>query len=126
MSKGPIKKLIKPGSTGKSSGKRPSKAGSISPELHKLASGIKQLSKQAYQAYVPLVEGIIDSKSCGVQQIEHLLDGMLGFCFDEKMLVLFKRLCRYYYYIDPVATAAHVYAYREMWDEKSLNNDKNV
>jgi hypothetical protein len=126
MNKRPIKKVIKPVSSGKSNEKRPSTVVSVLPELRKLATGLKQLSKQAYQAYLPLVEGIIESKSRDVEQIEHLLDGMLGFCFDEKMLGLFKRLCRHYYFIDPVATAAHVYAYREMWDEKSLKNDKKV
>ena len=31
-------------------------------------------------------------------------------------LALFKTLCRYYWDIDPSATAAYVHAYREMWD----------
>jgi hypothetical protein len=101
-----------------------STTGLISSELNKLVSGFGQLAEQAYQAYSPIVEDIVNSKSRNTQEIEHTLDSILGFCFDNKMLALFKKLCRHYYYIDPVATSAHVYAYREMWDEKSLSNNK--
>jgi hypothetical protein len=41
---------------------------------------------------------------------------MLGFCCDPDMLLAFKRLCRYYFTIDPVAAAGHIEAYRQMWD----------
>jgi hypothetical protein len=43
---------------------------------------------------------------------------MLDFCFDDEMLVFYKKLCRYYIDIDPDATASYVHAYREMWDEQ--------
>jgi hypothetical protein len=43
---------------------------------------------------------------------------MLNFCFDDGMLVLYKKLCRYYFDIDPKATVSYVHAYREMWDEQ--------
>lgn len=29
-----------------------------------------------------------------------------------------KRLCRYYFDIDPEVTVSYVHAYREMWDEQ--------
>ena len=43
---------------------------------------------------------------------------MLDFCFDDAVLVLYKKLCRYYYDIDPEATVSYVNAYRDMWDKK--------
>ena len=33
-------------------------------------------------------------------------------------LALFKSLCRYYYTLNPTATASYVYAYRDMWDSE--------
>ncbi len=33
------------------------------------------------------------------------LDGLLDFCFDPEALLLYRKLCRYYFTIDPVATA---------------------
>ena len=43
---------------------------------------------------------------------------MLDFCFDDGMLVLYKKLCRYYFDIDPKATVLYVQVYRDMWDEQ--------
>jgi len=30
-------------------------------------------------------------------RIERCLDGMLDFCFDDEVLLLYKKLCRYYF-----------------------------
>jgi len=30
----------------------------------------------------------------------------------------YKKLCRYYFEIDPRATTSYLYAYRDMWDEE--------
>ena len=46
------------------------------------------------------------------KRIEYLLDGLLDFCFDPRIVNLFKRLCRYYYQIDSTATGAYVKVYR--------------
>jgi hypothetical protein len=42
----------------------------------------------------------------------------LVWAIDPSMLDLYKKLCRYYFKIDPEATASYVYAYRDMWDEE--------
>lgn len=62
------------------------------------------------------VDAIIQGRVRDTLRIEHLLDHMLGFCCDLEMLVEFKRLCRYFYDLDPQATVSYVHAYREMWD----------
>lgn len=86
--------------------------------ISKLALAQQQLARQAEQLYSVEVEAILQDKCRDPQHIERLLDGMLDFCFDDEMLRLFKKLCRYYFKIDPVATASYVYTYREMWDEE--------
>lgn len=40
-----------------------------------------------------------------------------------KLLLLFKRLCRYYYKIYPTVTYEYVMIYRDLWDDEYL--DKN-
>lgn len=84
----------------------------------KLAVARQQLALQAEQQYSFEVDSILQDECRDPQHIERLLDGMLDFCFDDEMLCLYKKLCRYYFKIDPVATASYVYAYREMWDEE--------
>jgi hypothetical protein len=86
--------------------------------IGKLAVAQKQLARQAEQLYSVEVDALLRDKCRDPQHIERLLDGMLDFCFDDEMLLLFKKLCRYYFKIYPVATASYVYAYREMWDEE--------
>ena len=86
--------------------------------IGELAKARNQLARQAEQQYAFEVEAILKAQSRDPQRIEHLLDGMLDFCFDSAMLRLYKKLCRYYFEIDPVATASYVYAYRDMWDEE--------
>ena len=86
--------------------------------IGELAKTRNQLSRQAEQQYSFEVEAILKAQSRDPQRIEHLLDGMLDFCFDPEMLRLYKELCRYYFKIDPEATVSYVYAYRELWDEK--------
>ena len=84
--------------------------------LHQLAGQIAALFHQAVPLANAEVDDIIQSGDRDTQRIDHQLDHMLGFCCDPGMLLVFKRLCRYYYDIDPMATAEHINAYREMWD----------
>lgn len=79
---------------------------------------VQKLAGVAVQQYSAEVEAIINMKSRDSGRIERSLDGMLDFCFDDGMLMLYKKLCRYYYDINPEATVSYVNAYREMWDEQ--------
>lgn len=89
-------------------------------ELLKAVSGIidglRRIHGNAVDAYRPEVEAIIQTGSRSVDRIEHTLHGLLAFCGDDAALALFKRLCRYYWDLDPEATARHVFAYREWFD----------
>ena len=86
----------------------------------------QNLVRQALSEYSVLVENIIISKTTDQNSIEHTLDGILDFCFDADMLLLFKKLCRYYFTIDPHATALYVNHYREMWDSESIDKIDDV
>ena len=85
--------------------------------IGELAAAAKQLARQAEQQYSLEVGAILQEQCRDPQRIEHVLDGMLDFCFDAEMLLLYKKLCRYYFKLDPEATVSYVYAYRDMWDE---------
>ncbi len=95
-------------------------------ELQELAKNIVAVQKEAAQQtlnyWKPEAENIIISKSKDIDKIEYTLDVLCEVAFDEEVLKIFKKLCRYYYSIDPLATAKHVEVYREMWDNKEDNN----
>jgi hypothetical protein len=86
--------------------------------IRDLVESLSDLGRRAAAVYAPIVDEIVRSRSTDVRNIEHTLDWMLGFCFDPEMLVLYKKLCRHYYFIDPVAAVGYVDAYREMWDSE--------
>ena len=76
-----------------------------------LQAGAARMSRQPEKAF----EALSEIEALGRDALSDL-DHMLGLCCDLNMLVVFKRLCRYYHGIDPVAAAGYVHAYWEMWD----------
>jgi len=90
--------------------------------IAEIARAGRRLARQAVKQYAPEVEDILRTRCRDPQRIEHLLDGMLDFGFDAAMVRLYKKLCRYYFEIDPRATTSYVYAYRDMWDEEGQAN----
>jgi hypothetical protein len=86
--------------------------------IGKIAQASRNLARQAEKQYAPEVEAILLTRCRDPRRIEHLLDGMLDFGFDAAMVQLYKKLYRYYFEIDPVATVSYVHGYRDMWDEE--------
>jgi len=84
--------------------------------IGEFAKDAQKLARVATQQYNTEVEAILMAQSRDPVRIEKCLDSMLGFCFDYKILALYKKLCRYYFDISPEATVFYVAAYREMWD----------
>ena len=87
-------------------------------ELVEAASG---LARRAVAEYAPIVDSIVRARSHDIRHIEHTLDGLLDFGFDPEALLLYKKLCRHYYFVDPAAAACYVNAYREMWDSEEVD-----
>jgi len=77
----------------------------------------QQLVKRALGIYSVKVSVLINSQTKNNEEIQHLLDGLLDFFFDDDFLLLFKKVCRYYYPINPQITVNYVYIYRDLWDE---------
>ncbi len=92
--------------------------------LKVFAEQLNELSAQAHKAYKPEVDRLIQSKTTNDNEIQRLLDYMLDFCGDSKMLQLYKKLCRYYWDINPQATAQYINYYREMWDNNTNDNNE--
>jgi len=94
-------------------------------EIKAFIQNRQQLAQQARKQYSPLVDCIITAANKDVNHICLTLDYMLDFCFDEQMLTLYRRLCRYLMDIDPQAALDYVNAYSEMWDEEGVTFGNN-
>ena len=81
-----------------------------------LIAPLETLHQQAVEALEPSVQGIIASRSRDADLIEHTLDYLLDHACIPQGLALFKRLCCYYWKLNPQATADYIFAYRELWD----------
>ncbi|RXJ77886.1 hypothetical protein CRV03_02640 [Arcobacter sp. F155] len=84
--------------------------------IEEIAKKLSNLSKLAIEEYEPLVNKIIISKVKDERHIEKILDGLLDFCFDEEILYLYKKLCRYYYELNPHATVDYINYYRKQYE----------
>jgi len=67
-----------------------SKMDNLVQSLGELARGVQKLACEAAQQYSVEVEAILKAQSRDSRRIERCLDGMLDFCFDDGMLVLYK------------------------------------
>ena len=83
-----------------------------------IAEQIVQLHQKAYEVYLPLVEDVC-SRTVSEDELSHLLDYLLDFACDEKMLGLYKKVCRRYLYVYPDCIKFYIEAYREMWGEEN-------
>jgi hypothetical protein len=98
-------------------------------EIKQFIESSDALAKQALVQYQPIVEQFITENCQDSNRISYNLDFMLDFCFDAQMLMLYRKLCRHLYGIDPLAAADYINAYKAMFDEEGKqfgNNKKNV
>lgn len=91
-------------------------AQSMDDDIKKIACMIRDINELAYTSYKPIVDDIC-TRIAPESEVEHLLDYMVGICNDERMLRLFKRVCRSYIDIYPQVITAEIYTYREMYEE---------
>ena len=84
--------------------------------LYQIAEKIDQINQQAYVTYLPMFDDICNKK-VSEDKLSQFLDYLLDFAYDEKMLELYKRVCKNYLYTYPECIKFYIEAYREMWEE---------
>ena len=67
---------------------------------------------------MPLAEDVC-SRTVSEAESSHSLDYLLDFASDEKILVLYKKVCRRYLYTYPSCIKFYIEAYREMWEDEN-------
>lgn len=80
-----------------------------------LIGQIITMTQAAVKQSEPEVDWIIKTKSKDTKQIELLLDRLLDYSLQcEEGLLLFKKLLRYYFPINPPAVAEYIDCYRDL------------
>lgn len=88
-----------------------------------MAKALSELQDRAVEAYRPLVDDICNRKA-KEDEVEHLLIWIFDFVENEQMLLLFKKVCRAYFYTYPETVAFYILEYRKRYDRESLKGTK--
>ena len=65
----------------------------MNERIYQIAGQIVEIHQKAYEVYLPLVEDVC-SKTASEDEWSHLLDYLLDFACDDKILGLYKRMCK--------------------------------
>ena len=92
-------------------------------ELYDMCKTIIDLNKQRYVIIKEEIEDMISNNISDNMQIERKLDEMLDillFYETNDSLLTFRKLCRYYFDINPQATVDYINYYREQNDPEGV------
>ena len=92
-------------------------------ELYDMCKNIIDLNKQRYVIIKDEIEDIIRNNLSDNMQIERKLDEMLDillFYENDDTILTFRKLCKYYFDINPQATVAYINYYREQNDPEDV------
>lgn len=88
-----------------------------------IVNAISDIHDRAMSEYRPLVEDICSRKATE-DEVDHLLTWMFDFVEDERMLLLFKKVCCAYFYTYPETVTFYILEYRRHYDKESLKGTK--
>ncbi len=98
-------------------------------ELFDMCKSIIDLNEQRYAIIKDEIENIIKNNITDNMQIERKLDEMLDillFYETEDSLLTFRKLCKYYFGINPQATVDYINYYREQNDPEGVKFGNKV
>lgn len=84
--------------------------------ISEIAKSLIALGDTAAKSYEPIVNDLINSRCKDGMEIQRTMDYLLDFGGNTAVLQLFKKLCRYYYPLDPAATSDYIGFYLEQWE----------
>jgi len=84
----------------------------------------KNLGEQAYYAYLGPVEQLCRNKNATENEVGLMLDYLLDFCDSDKVLMLYKKVCRTFIYKYPKAIQDYIRYYFETYEPEKLEGFK--
>lgn len=85
-----------------------------------LLAGIKELARELMQIreraaieYAPIVEEFCARKHASENEVERMLDHLFEFADDERILLMYKKVCRRFVYEYPEAISFYIMEYRK-------------
>ena len=94
-------------------------------EVSSMIESLQPLIRQNLSLLTNQVDILIKGRERDDNRIQRLLDALLdyaGMC--EEGLALFKRLCRYYYDVNPQVTAEYINIYHDLYVSEENGQDR--
>lgn len=88
-----------------------------------MVKALSDLQDRAVVEYTPLVDDICSRKATK-DEVDYLLTWMFDFVENVRMLLLFKKVCRAYFYTYPETVTFYIMEYRKEYDRESLKGTK--
>ena len=90
-------------------------------DVANLAMEIKELANNAFPVYEAFTEDVVSGRIADINEIELTLDYMLTYCFDDKILSLYKKILRKLYKQYPGVVKDYVDIYYDMYKNDGDN-----
>jgi hypothetical protein len=95
----------------------------IDKEIKEIANQIRILHGEAYREYLEPVEILCANPDASENEVGLMLDYLLEFCGNDKVLDLYKRVCRAFYTKYPECIARYIMWYREEYENEKLSGE---
>ncbi len=92
---------------------------SLLKSMNGIVEQMQGLVNMAVVEYTPLMNDIC-SRKASQNEVGLLFDYIFSFLGDERMLQLFKHVCRHYFYTYPGLIHSYILDYRKEYDPESL------
>ena len=91
-----------------------------------LAAEMQGMTDRALIGYKPVAEDIIAGRIEGENDIGYRLDFMLDFCYDDRVLALYKKVLRSLVEKYPALVVDYIHAYRDMWENEEEEGHEDL
>lgn len=88
--------------------------------IKELARGLMQIRERVAIEYAPIVEEFCARKHASENEVGRMLDHLFEFADDERILLMYKKVCRRFVYEYPETISFYIMEYRKEYDRESL------
>ena len=85
--------------------------------IREIVQEISRLMDAAHQQYSRLVEQVLNGRITEEREIERIMDGLVDFGDNPRLLELYKTLCRHVYYKYPALVGEHTALFRLQFED---------
>ena len=95
-------------------------------DIAALFEGLNDIAKSQVPYYRAFADDVVRGRITDIDQIEHELDSMVTFCFNEEILLLYKSVLRRLYKKNPETVDAYVRLYYDMYENNEDYEEEDI